>query len=43
MNIIEVGVFIAYLVGLLGVGLWYFIKMVVKKIISLVVVKWAHG
>ena len=26
MNIIEVGVFIAYLVGLLGVGLWYFIK-----------------
>ena len=26
MNIVEVGVFIAYLVGLLGVGLWYFIK-----------------
>lgn len=26
MNIVEVGVFIAYLAGLLGVGIWYFVK-----------------
>ena len=26
MNLVEVGVFVLYLAGLLGVGVWFFIK-----------------